>query len=259
MQGSDGGWGAFDRDNNKLFLNQIPFADHGALLDPSTCDVTGRALEALGLLGYDEKFAPVARALKFIKDQQERFGGFYGRWGVNYIYGTWSVLAGLRAVGEEMTRPYVQRATAWLRSVQNLDGGWGESCQTYQDSSLAGCGPSTASQTAWAVMGQLHAGDVHSESVQRGVQYLLDSQGSEGIWSEELFTGTGFPRVFYLRYHMYCKQFPLWALSMYRTMRSNGRIRNDEVRLIFRKGLERMPAVAAGPHKRHGGSRARKL
>jgi|SRR5579863_47611 len=247
MQGKDGGWGAFDVDNNKLFLNQIPFADHGALLDPSTCDVTGRVLEALGLLGYDSKFTPVARALKFLREQQEPFGPWYGRWGVNFIYGTWSVLAGLRALGEEMTQPHILRATAWVKSVQNPDGGWGESCQTYQDASLAGCGPSTASQTAWGVMALLHAGEVGSESVERGIQYLLDHQRSDGVWSEELFTGTGFPRVFYLRYHMYCKHFPLWALSMYRMMRSKGRIRNDEVRLIFKKGLKKESAVPTGP------------
>jgi squalene-hopene/tetraprenyl-beta-curcumene cyclase len=234
MQGKDGGWGAFDVDNNKLFLNQIPFADHGALLDPSTADVTGRVLEVLGLLGYDAAFPPAARALTFLRKSQESFGPWYGRWGVNYIYGIWSVLAGIRAIGEEMTQPYILQATAWLKSVQNPDGGWGESCRSYQDRSAAGKGPSTSSQTAWAVMSLLHAGEVNSPSLERGVRYLLDHQTSDGFWSEDLFTGTGFPRVFYLRYHMYCKHFPLWALSMYRMLRSKGQIRNDEIRLIYR-------------------------
>ncbi|HET6370644.1 MAG TPA: squalene--hopene cyclase, partial [Nitrospiria bacterium] len=234
MQGKDGGWGAFDVDNNKLFLNNIPFADHGALLDPSTADVTGRALEVLGLLGHDANYPPAARALAFLRKSQEPFGPWYGRWGVNYIYGTWSVLAGIRAIGEEMTQPYILRAAAWLKSVQNPDGGWGESCRSYQDPSTAGRGPSTSSQTAWAVMSLLHAGDSGSPSLERGIRYLLDNQMPNGFWSEDQFTGTGFPRVFYLRYHMYCKHFPLWALSMYRMLRSKGQIRNDEVRLLYR-------------------------
>jgi squalene-hopene/tetraprenyl-beta-curcumene cyclase len=234
MQCRDGGWGAFDIDNDRLFLNQIPFADHGALLDPSTVDVTGRVLEVLGLLGYDTTFDPAARGVGFIRREQETFGGWYGRWGVNYIYGTWSVLAGLRAIGEEMSQPYIKRATAWLRSVQNPDGGWGESCRSYDAPSTAGLGPSTPSQTAWAIMALLHAGETDSKNVTRGIGYLLDNQQYDGVWTEKLFTGTGFPRVFYLRYHMYCKLFPLWAISMYRASASAGRIRNDEVRLIYR-------------------------
>lgn len=235
MQGSDGGWGSFDVDNNKFFLNNIPFADHGALLDPSTSDLTGRVLEVLGLLGYDKKFAPAERALEFIRQQQEPTGAWYGRWGVNYIYGTWSVMAGLRLIGEQMDQPYILRAASWLKSVQNPDGGWGESCLSYQDSSLAGRGQSTPSQTAWAVMALLYAEEVHASSLERGIQYLLDRQEPDGMWSENVFTGTGFPRVFYLRYHMYCKHFPLWALSMYRTLRSKGRIHDDEIRLTLKR------------------------
>lgn len=234
MQGSDGGWGAFDTDNNKLFLNNIPFADHGALLDPSTADVTGRVLELLGHLGYDRSYPPVRRALAFIKAQQESFGGWYGRWGVNYIYGTWSVLAGLRAIREPLHQAYIQRSLAWLRSVQNPDGGWGESCESYQDSRLAGIGPSTPSQTAWAVMALLHGGDGSSESLSKGVGYLLEHQEADGLWSEDLFTGTGFPRVFYLRYHMYCQHFPLWALALYRSRRFKGQTEDNDVRLVYR-------------------------
>ncbi|WP_447974244.1 squalene--hopene cyclase [Nitrospira sp. Kam-Ns4a] len=230
MQGSDGGWGAYDRDNNRIIFNLIPFADHRALLDPSTADLTGRCLELLGTLGYDRSHPAVAPALEFLRREQEADGSWYGRWGVNYIYGTWSVLAGLRAIGEDMTAPWVRRAVAWLESKQNPDGGWGESCHSYADPSTAGEGESTPSQTAWALLALLSAGMADSISVVRGINYLLRQQREDGAWEEPRHTGTGFPRVFYLRYHWYCQYFPLWALAMYRSMRTRGQTRADELR-----------------------------
>jgi squalene-hopene/tetraprenyl-beta-curcumene cyclase len=230
MQGSDGGWGAYDKDNNRIVFNYIPFADHHALLDPSTSDLTGRCLEMLGALGYDRSHPAVAPALAFLKREQERDGSWYGRWGVNYIYGTWSVLAGLRAIGEDLSQPYIRRAVAWLESKQNPDGGWGESCLSYAEEASAGRGDSTPSQTAWAVMGLMSAGMTDSFGVARGIQYLLRHQAKDGSWEEVRHTGTGFPRVFYLRYHWYCQYFPLWALAMYRNLRTRGKMRADEVR-----------------------------
>ena len=234
MQCKDGGWGAFDVKNNKVIFNQIPFADHGALLDPSTCDLAGRVLEALGVMGYDTSFPPAAAAIRFIRRNQEPEGCWYGRWGVNYLYGTWSVLAGLSSIGEDMEQTYVRRAVEWLKRRQNPDGGWGESCSSYTDSRLAGIGKSTASQTAWALMGLLRAGRVQDPAVHRGIDYLLRSQKADGTWEEREFTGTGFPGVFYLRYHMYCKYFPLWALSLYQALRSKGRTLSHDVSLINR-------------------------
>jgi len=230
MQGSDGGWGAYDKDNNRIVFNYIPFADHHALLDPSTSDLAGRCLEMLGALGYDQSHPSVAPALAFLKREQERDGSWYGRWGVNYIYGTWSVLAGLRAIGEDLTQPYICRAVSWLESKQNQDGGWGESCVSYAEQHCCGKGDSTPSQTAWAVMGLMSAGMTDSLSVARGIQYLLRHQLKDGSWEEVRHTGTGFPRVFYLRYHWYCQYFPLWALAMYRNLRTRGKTRADEVR-----------------------------
>jgi squalene-hopene/tetraprenyl-beta-curcumene cyclase len=230
MQGSDGGWGAYDKDNNKMFLNQIPFADHRALLDPGTADLTGRELEMLGMLGYDRTYPAAVRALRFLRESQEADGSWYGRWGVNYIYGTWSVLAGLNAIGEDMQAEYVRRAVAWLVSKQNSDGGWGESCLSYAEPSAHGVGESTPSQTAWALLGLLCAGEAESLSVVRGVNYLLRHQSAQGSWPECKHTGTGFPRVFYLRYHGYSQFFSLWALSMYRSLKSRGRTRADEIR-----------------------------
>ncbi len=234
MQCKDGGWGAFDVENKKVIFNQIPFADHGALLDPSTCDLAGRVLEALGALGYDPFFPPAAAAIRFIRRNQEPEGCWYGRWGVNYVYGTWSVLAGLYSIGEDMGQSYVQRAIEWFKSRQNPDGGWGESCASYKDRSLAGVGNSTPSQTAWALMGLLRAGCVKDPVVRRGIDYLLMTQNEDGTWDEQEFTGTGFPGVFYLRYHMYAKYFPLWALSLYQTLRSKSRTLSDDVRMINR-------------------------
>jgi squalene-hopene/tetraprenyl-beta-curcumene cyclase len=231
MQGSDGGWGAYDKDNNRVVFNYIPFADHHALLDPSTSDLTGRCLEMLGALGYDQTHPAVGPALRFLKREQEADGSWYGRWGVNYIYGTWSVLAGLHAIGIDHSEPYVRRAVAWLESKQNPDGGWGESCLSYYDDpEWSGKGDSTPSQTAWAIMGLMSAGMVDAFSVARGVQYLLRQQMKDGSWEEVRHTGTGFPRVFYLRYHWYCQYFPLWALAMYRNLRTRGKMRADEVR-----------------------------
>jgi squalene-hopene/tetraprenyl-beta-curcumene cyclase len=219
MQSSDGGWAAYDKDNNRLFLNEIPFADHKALLDPPTADLTGRMLEMLGHLGRTRSDPAVKRAIAFLQANQEPEGCWYGRWGVNYIYGTWSVLAGLRAIGEPMDQPYVHRAINWLVGRQNPDGGWGESCYSYDDPRTAGRGSSTASQTAWALMGLLHGGVVGHPAVSKGIDYLLRTQSVDGGWEESAFTGTGFPRVFYLRYHLYRLYFPLWALSLYRTLR----------------------------------------
>lgn len=231
MQGSDGGWGAYDKDNNRVVFNYIPFADHKALLDPSTADLAGRCLEMLGALGYDQTHPSAGPALAFLKKEQEKDGSWYGRWGVNYIYGTWSVLAGLRAIGEDLSAPYIRRAVSWLESKQNPDGGWGESCLSYRDDGDDhGKGESTPSQTAWALMGLMSAGAVDSFSVARGVQFLLRQQTKDGSWQEIAHTGTGFPRVFYLRYHWYCQYFPLWALAMYRNLRARGKTRADELR-----------------------------
>lgn len=231
MQGSDGGWGAFDIDNNALYLNDIPFADHGALLDPSTSDLTGRCIEMLSMLGYGKNFPPIARGLAFLRREQEKFGGWYGRWGCNYIYGTWSVLVALRQVGEDMGKPYVRKAAAWLKSIQNRDGGFGETLYSYDDPSLAGTGGSTCSQTAWALLGLMAAGEVDSPEVERGIAYLLKGQDESGAWDEKHYTGTGFPRVFYLRYHGYCQYFPLWALGIYRRLKSGQKMRQTEVSL----------------------------
>jgi len=197
MQSSDGGWGAFDINNNRYYLNDIPFADHGALLDPGTADLTGRCIELLGMLGHGPDYPPVARAIAFIKKEQEPFGGWFGRWGVNYIYGTWSVLSGLHQAGEEMGSPYVRKAVQWLISCQNSDGGWGETCASYDDPSLAGSGVSTPSQTAWALLALMAAGEAGHAAAAAGVGYLTERY--DNGWEEPQFTGTGFPRVFYLR------------------------------------------------------------
>ena len=240
MQGSDGGWGAYDKDNNRIVFNYIPFADHHALLDPSTSDLTGRCLEMLAALGYDQTHPAVGPALRFLKREQEPDGSWSGRWGVNYIYGTWSVLAGLRAIGVDLSDPAIGRAVAWLESKQNSDGGWGESGLSYGDPAWSGKGDSTPSQTAWAIMGLMSAGMADAFSVARGIQYLLRHQTKEGSWEEVRHTGTGFPRVFYLRYHWYCQYFPLWALAMYRNLRTRGTMRADEVRQqVFASGCHR--------------------
>ena len=236
MQGDDGGWGAYDKDNNRLIFNKIPFADHEALLDPSTADLTGRCLEMLGTLGYDQTHPAVEPALEFLRREQESNGSWYGRWGVNYVYGTWCVLSGLRAIDIDMSSPWVQHAVTWLETVQNQDGGWGESCVSYADPALGGQGESTASQTAWALMALLASGVSDSISVVRGANFLLRHQRQDGVWDEPYHTGTGFPRVFYLRYHGYFKYFPLWALAMYRNVKMNGQSRADELRKAAQAG-----------------------
>ncbi len=215
MQCKNGGWASFDKDNTRMVFQQVPFADHNAMLDPPTVDITGRVLEMLATYGFSPDDPAVKKAVKFILSEQEADGSWFGRWGVNYIYGTMQVLRGLQAIGVDHHEPYVQQAAEWLRMVQNSDGGWGESCGSYDDPSTRGIGPSTPSQTAWAVMGLLAAGDTRSESVQRGILHLLETQNPDGSWDEDQYTGTGFPRVFYLAYHMYRDYFPLIALSTY--------------------------------------------
>jgi squalene-hopene/tetraprenyl-beta-curcumene cyclase len=216
MQSRNGGWGAFDTDNDAQFLNQIPFADMEAMIDPPTEDLTGRLLEMMGTYGFDLRFQRARRAHDFILRTQRPDGSWWGRWGCNFIYGTWSVLAGLRAIGDDPASPHIRRAVAWLKARQNADGGWGETLASYADEGLAGCGESTASQTAWALLGLLAGEDALSPELLRGVHHLLDRQRSDGSWDEELFTGTGFPRHFYLRYAMYRNYFPLMALGQVR-------------------------------------------
>ncbi len=217
MQNRDGGWAAFDRGINREVLTKIPFADHNAMLDPSCPDITARVLEALGHYGYCIGSAAVDRAVAFLEATQERAGCWLGRWGVNYVYGTWQVLTGLHSIGYDMHQPMVRRAVAWLKRVQQPGGGWGESCRSYDDPSLAGQGTPTASQTAWALLGLLAAGEAASDEVRAGIEYLLATQQPDGTWQEEPFTGTGFPKVFYLKYHMYPLYFPLMALARYVT------------------------------------------
>jgi squalene-hopene/tetraprenyl-beta-curcumene cyclase len=217
MQCKNGGWASFDKDNDRMVFQHIPFADHNAMLDPATVDITGRVLECLATYGYSLKDAPVRRAVEFIKNEQESDGSWFGRWGVNYIYGTALVLRGLEAVGMDCHEPMVLQAAEWLRMMQNPDGGWGETCESYDDPTKKGVGPSTASQTAWAIMGLLAANDLRSDSVERGIAYLLKTQRRDGSWDEQWYTGTGFPRVFYLMYYMYRHYFPLIALTAYRT------------------------------------------
>ncbi|MEE8597270.1 MAG: squalene--hopene cyclase [bacterium] len=218
MQCKDGGWGSFDRDNNKAILNRIPFADWNALLDPSTSDLTARILDLMGGFGYNKDYPPARKAIEFLKKEQEEDGSWFGRWGVNYIYGTWSSLSGLYSIKEDMSQDYVREATSWLKSVQNSDGGWGETIKSYWNESLKAIGKSTVSQTSWAILGLLCTEERRSESVERGIEFLIKNQNENGTWDEEEFTGTGFPKVFYLRYHMYRSYFPLLALSRYRNM-----------------------------------------
>jgi squalene-hopene/tetraprenyl-beta-curcumene cyclase len=214
MQSSDGGWAAFDADNNWEFLSQVPFADHNAMLDPTCADITGRALEALAAHGLNRNHPAARRGVDWLVKHQEADGSWYGRWGVAYIYGTCFALRGMAAVGESDREAHVLRGGEWLRSIQNADGGWGESCASYDNGTFA-AGDSTPSQTAWAIMGLVAGGDAASLSVQHGVEYLLETQNADGTWDEELATGTGFPKVFYLNYHMYKDYFPLLALASF--------------------------------------------
>ena len=220
MQSKSGGWGAFDVDNDKEVLNEVPFADHKALLDPATVDVTSRILWMLAKWGFNKQHPQVKRAIEFIKERQEIDGCWFGRWGVNYIYGTFLALNGLRAIGEDMKDRFSRKAVRWLESHQNEDGGWGETCQSYTEPSLRGRGKSTASQTAWALLGLIAADEAQSSVVERGVNYLIETQKNSGefsgSWWEDEFTGTGFPIHFFIKYHMYQHFFPLMALSRYR-------------------------------------------
>jgi squalene-hopene/tetraprenyl-beta-curcumene cyclase len=223
MQSRSGGWGAFDSDNEYDYLNNIPFADHGALLDPPTEDVTARCLSMLAQLGERRVHPALRRAIDYLRKTQLADGSWYGRWGMNYIYGTWSVLCALNAAGLDPATPQIRKAVEWLTAIQNPDGGWGEDGSSYK---LEYRGyeraPSTASQTAWAVLGLMAAGEVNRPAVQSGIDYLLRSQGADGFWDEPRYTATGFPRVFYLRYHGYPKFFPLWALARCRNLRRDG-------------------------------------
>lgn len=239
MQSSNGGWAAYDRDNDQLIFNKIPFADHQSLLDPPTADLTGRCLEMLGALGYDRSHPAVPPALEFLRREQEADGSWYGRWGVNYLYGTWCVIVGLQAIGEDMSAPWIRRAVAWVESKQNLDGGWGESCLSYADRAWAGKGESTPSQTAWALLTLLTAGLSDSLSVARGINFLLRHQRGDGTWSEPFHVGTGFPRVFYLRYHGYSKYFPMWALAMYRNVRMRRQTKAQALQSVAQSARQR--------------------
>jgi squalene-hopene/tetraprenyl-beta-curcumene cyclase len=215
MQNADGGWPAFDRDCDNEVLTFIPFADHNAMIDPSCDDITGRTLEAFDRLGIPRETPSVRRGAEWLARRQESDGTWYGRWGCNYLYGTFLALRGLARAGYDLSEERFQRAGTWLRRHQNEDGGWGELPRSYDDASRKGIGPSTPSQTAWALVGLFALGDGNSETVRRGLDYLLRNQRYDGSWKDEHWTGTGFPRVFYLRYHLYATYFPLWALSLH--------------------------------------------
>ncbi|MFY9610602.1 MAG: squalene--hopene cyclase [Blastocatellia bacterium] len=216
MQNRDGGWASFDKDCDEQFLTQIPFADHNAMIDPSTSDITGRGVETLSRLGFRKEHPVLQKALTFLDGEQERDGSWFGRWGCNYIYGTWLVLHGLKTIGEDMLEPRYQAAGCWIRSIQNADGGWGELPDSYRDPGTKGHGPSTPSQTAWALAG-LMATEDRSEGLKLGVEYLIRNQREDGSWKDDFWTGTGFPGVFYLRYHLYATYFPLLALAAFAT------------------------------------------
>jgi squalene-hopene/tetraprenyl-beta-curcumene cyclase len=225
MQSKNGGWGSFDADNTHYVLNNIPFADHGALLDPPTADVTGRCVGMLRECGFDRDHPAVKRGLEFLYDEQEEDGSWFGRWGTNYIYGTWSVLSALNAAGDDPSSPHVRKAVEWLESWQQADGGWGEDCSTYWPGKRGMVKESTPSQTAWALLALMAAGEVESEAVERGVAYLEAKMRPEGQWQDRLYNAVGFPRVFYLKYHGYAAYFPLWALARYRNLRNAGETR----------------------------------
>ena len=214
MQSSDGGWAAFDVDNHWTPLSEVPFADHNAMLDPSCPDITGRVLEALCTCGIGRDHPAIRRGVEYLIRTQEQDGSWYGRWGVDYVYGTFLALRGLKAAGEDNREAHVLRAAEWLRSVQNADSGWGESCASYDRNSFVPA-ESTPSQTAWGVLGLLASGDWSSSSVREGIEYLVQGQREDGSWDEKLTTGTGFPKVFYLVYHLYRQSFPLLALATF--------------------------------------------
>jgi len=249
FQCKDGGWAAFDKDCTKNILEKVPFADHNAMLDPECADITARILELLGYEGWSASHRQIRVAIDYIRKQQETDGSWYGRWGVNYIYGTWQVLRGLRAMNLDMNQPWLLKARDWLESVQHADGGWGERCNTYDDPVYKGRGPSTASQTAWAVMGLCAFDDPNRQSVRRGIEYLIRTQSPDGSWAEHETTGTGFPKVFYLKYDMYRNAWPLLALATYRKIsaaaaaRRNGEVDGHSHPLA--NGLQKAERAAA--------------
>ena len=219
FQCKDGGWAAFDKDCTKGILEKVPFADHNAMLDPECADITARILELMGYEGFSVDHPQIKKAIQFLRDEQEEDGSWYGRWGVNFIYGTWQVVRGMRALGVNMKQPWLLKGRDWLESVQREDGGWGERCNTYDDPVFKGQGPlSTPSQTAWAIMGLCAFDDPHRPSIVRGIEHLIQTQNPDGSWTEHETTGTGFPRVFYLKYDMYRNSWPLLALATYRNL-----------------------------------------
>jgi squalene-hopene/tetraprenyl-beta-curcumene cyclase len=223
MQSSNGGFASFDADNTYYYLNEIPFADHGALLDPPTSDVTARVVAALARIGRPQDKAALDRAIAYLRDEQEEDGSWFGRWGTNYVYGTWSVLSAFAQAGIVADDPAVRRAVNWLVDRQNVDGGWGESNASYAQPHAAGVNSvNTPHQTAWALLALLAAGEAGTDAVRRGIDYLMRTQQADGLWSDPNFTAPGFPRVFYLKYHGYCGYFPLWALAAYRNLTSSG-------------------------------------
>jgi squalene cyclase len=234
MQNKDGGWAAFDKGNNNEILCKVPFADHNAMIDPSTPDLTGRVMESLGRLGFRVgQNAEIDRVIAYMRKQQQADGSWFGRWGVNYIYGTWQALTGLTAVGVPADDAAVVAGAGWLMAHQHPCGGWGESPDSYQHSSLRGQGTPTASQTAWALMGLIAAGKINEPAVYRGIRFLLDRQRNDGTWFEPEFTGTGFPLVFYLKYHYYSVYFPLMALSLYAAKTKAANTETAETEMIL--------------------------
>jgi squalene-hopene/tetraprenyl-beta-curcumene cyclase len=222
MQSSNGGWGAFDIDNNADFLNSIPFADHGALLDPPTADVSARCVSFLAQIGYGRDHPAQARGIAFLRSEQEPDGSWFGRWGTNYLYGTWSVLCALNAAGEDMQAAHVRRAVEWLLARQRDDGGWGEDGASYWGERRSETKDSTASQTSWVLLGLMAAGETDHPATLRGVRYLTVARRHGAKWDEPWHTAVGFPRVFYLRYHGYSAYFPTWALGRFaRLKRAN--------------------------------------
>lgn len=243
FQCKDGGWAAFDKDCTKSILEKVPFADHNAMLDPECADITARILELLGYEGWTLDHPQVKMAVRYLQNQQEEDGSWYGRWGVNYIYGTWQVLRGMRALNLDMSQEWLLRGKRWLESVQHEDGGWGERCNTYDDPVYKGQGPSTASQTAWAVMGLCSFNDPQSPALQRGIEYLCRTQNPDGSWTEDEITGTGFPRVFYLKYDIYRNAWPLLALATYKKLLKPGQAEaNVEVNGHRHRLLEMSPS-----------------
>ena len=216
MQSSNGGWGAFDRNNTKAFLRQIPFADFGEMIDPPSVDVTAHIVEYLGMIGYKKGSSVIDRALAYLKREQEADGAWFGRWGVNLTYGIGAVLPALAGIGEDMGSPYVRRAVNWLVDHQNEDGGWGERIKGYKDEAWRGRGPSTPSQTAWSLLGLIAAGEIEHPATAKGIEYLIRTQRDDGGWDQPYFSGTGFPVDFMINYHLYRDIFPVMALGRYR-------------------------------------------